>query len=149
MTLPMAVAVMVPSSSTLKLATTLSRRKSPTGSFLATAYHVPWYCKVSGQILGTKTQNQRMDRRKTLVNLPSSCQSPVWRWCCSPDSPAPSMLPGHRELCRAWACCFCAWAVKDEYNDYKKTNECLTLLSFKQILMLKVRTLITVSEVYL
>lgn len=56
MTLPMAVAVMVPSSSTLKLATMLSRRKSPTGSFLATAYHVPSYWKDSGRLLKMQAQ---------------------------------------------------------------------------------------------
>lgn len=42
-TLPIAVAVMLPLSSMIMLATTLSSKNKPCGSFLATAYHVPAY----------------------------------------------------------------------------------------------------------
>lgn len=42
-TLPSAVAVMLPVSSMLMLATTLSSKNKPCGSFFATAYHIPVY----------------------------------------------------------------------------------------------------------
>lgn len=49
-TLPWAVAVILPLSSTENWATTLSKRNRPTGSFLATAYHLPVYFKMKWEL---------------------------------------------------------------------------------------------------
>lgn len=45
MTLPLAVAVILSSSSMINWATTLSSKNRPSGSFFPTAYQVPAYCE--------------------------------------------------------------------------------------------------------
>lgn len=53
MTLPWAVAVILPSSSMTNLATTLSSRNKPSGSFFPTAYQIPAYYGRRGHVLSS------------------------------------------------------------------------------------------------
>ncbi len=73
-----------------------------------------------------------MDRRKTLLTYPH----PVKVLFDGDVAHQTVLRPACRQDTESYAEPEHAWAVKDEHNGYNKTNQCITLLSFNQILML-------------
>ncbi|TNN50284.1 hypothetical protein EYF80_039509 [Liparis tanakae] len=80
MTRPSAVAVILPSSALMsKLATMLSSKNKPSGSFFPTAYHVPTYCERETQTVNDEGRNDAGGRLAKEDRLSEAKSVDRWR----------------------------------------------------------------------